>query len=106
MGMVALGLGAGCGLSEKECTALRGEAYDVLNQAHTCNNDVECLPSEWPGCQKPVSKKSHEKIKGLWAKFQGGRCQEPAADCRPPPEIYCKQGLCVTRELAAAAAPK
>jgi hypothetical protein len=102
--LCAGGFGLACsGLSEADCDKARGEAFDVLNEAHTCDSDADCFASEWPGCSKPVSKKNLERIRPLAAKAKEGKCKEPAATCRPTPEVYCKQGLCVFREQGAAA---
>ena len=38
------------------------------------------------------------KIKPLQDSFQKGKCDEPKSECREPPPVYCKQGLCVQRE--------
>ncbi|MBW2459843.1 MAG: hypothetical protein JRI68_35455 [Deltaproteobacteria bacterium] len=89
---------AGCGLSETECNVLRSEAFDVINESHTCNDDTDCLASEWPGCGKPLNVKNEARVKPLKDKFHEGKCKEPTRDCREIPEVYCKQGLCVFRE--------
>ncbi len=114
----ALGLGlglvlvatvaSGCGskLKVEECNALRGDGFEKLNAAHTCNDDSDCVPSEWPGCAKPTSAKDKARITELKTKFDAGKCEEPAAKCRETPEIYCKQGLCVFREQAGQTNPQ
>jgi hypothetical protein len=76
-------------LDPKECNALRAKAFELVNSAHLCNADADCVQSEWPGCEKPLSKKHAEEISPM---------QEPKVDCRKPPPVYCKQGLCVHRE--------
>jgi len=91
-------LGVGCGLSEEECLKLRGEAYEVLNAPHTCNDDTGCMFSNWPGCAKPLGRKNESKIADIRAKFDAGKCFESPPECREPPDVYCKQGLCVFRE--------
>jgi hypothetical protein len=91
-------LGCNSGLNEKECDTLRSQAFEIVNEAHPCNSDEDCVGTEWPGCMKPVSAKNGERIQPLMAKFKEGKCQEPKVDCRNPPEVYCKQGLCVVRE--------
>ncbi|EYF07002.1 hypothetical protein [Chondromyces apiculatus] len=100
LALAALALLAGCEnkMEPKECDKLRGEAFEILNKAHHCNADADCRQSEWPGCAKPLSNADHDKIKPLADKFQGGKCEEPKVDCKAPPEVYCKQGLCVHRE--------
>jgi hypothetical protein len=98
---VALTPYAGCEkrLKPEECDALRGEAFQELNKAQPCASDADCQQSEWPGCEKPLAKKTHaDKIQGLQAKFVEGKCEEKKADCRKPPPVYCKQGLCVHKE--------
>ena len=96
-----LSLPVACGLDEKECTALRTQAFEILNEPHTCNDDVDCVGSEWPGCTKQLNKKNLARIAPLKEKFEKGKCEEPKTECREIPEIYCKQGLCVFREKAA-----
>jgi hypothetical protein len=95
------GLGLGCGkMSTAECDKVRTDAFDIVNEAHTCDSDEDCVSTAWPGCSKPVSRKNGDRIKPIQEKFNAGKCEEPKLDCRPTPEIYCKQGLCVFRELA------
>jgi len=89
---------AGCGLSESECMGLRSQAFDIINESHTCNDDADCLASEWPGCGKPLNTKNEGRVKPIQAKFDEGKCKEPERQCREIPEVYCKQGLCVFRE--------
>lgn len=101
--LAGLGVGlvvslAGCGLSESECRALRSEAYDIINESHTCNDDTDCNASEWPGCGKPLNTKNESRVEPLKGKFDEGKCTEPPSECREVPEVYCKQGLCVFRE--------
>jgi hypothetical protein len=91
---------AGCdnSMDPKECLNLRSEAFELLNKAQNCNNDGECRQSEWPGCAKPLSMKTFGALKPMRDSFTKGKCQETKPDCREPPEVYCKQGLCVHRE--------
>lgn len=91
---------AGCEkrLEQAECDQIRGEAFEMLNKGQPCSNDSDCRQSEWPGCEKPVSNKTHEALGPLQAKFTEGKCEEKRIECRKPPPVYCKQGLCVTRE--------
>jgi len=39
-----------------------------------------------------------EKLKAMSEGYKKGQCEEPKVDCKPPPDVYCKQGLCVHRE--------
>lgn len=103
---VALGLstllsGLGCdkALEEKECAKLRGQAFDLLNKAQPCATDNDCIQSEWPGCEKPSNQKTADAIRPMRAEFTAGQCVEPKQECRKPPQVYCKQGLCVHREV-------
>ncbi|MBI4703374.1 MAG: hypothetical protein HY744_19845 [Deltaproteobacteria bacterium] len=100
--VLAIGLVAcGCGrLSPEECENLREQAFEIANGAHTCDSDADCFGSDWPACTKPASGKKLAKIDALAQRFKQGKCVEPPAQCRKPPEIYCKQGLCTFRELA------
>jgi hypothetical protein len=103
LSLATLALLAGCGkLDPKECDKLRGEAFELLNKAHHCNNDLDCRQSDWPGCVKPVSNTSYDKIKVMADQYAAGQCEEPKVECKPPPDVYCKQGLCVHREMGAA----
>jgi len=97
---LALPLWSGCSsdLDQNACLKLREDAFEVLNKAQHCNNDSECRQSDWPGCAKPESQASFDKIKPSKDAFTKGKCVEAKADCREPPEVFCKQGLCVHRE--------
>jgi len=85
-------------MDPKECNTLRAKAFELVNSAHLCNVDADCVQSEWPGCEKPLSKKHAEEIAPMQKKYKEGKCEEPKVDCRKPPPVYCKQGLCVHRE--------
>lgn len=85
-------------MEAKECDRIRGEAFDLLNKAQHCDTDADCLQSDWPGCAKPLSKATSEQIKPMKASYQKGKCDEPKIECKEPPQVYCKQGLCVHRE--------
>ncbi len=104
LGWVALLCAPGCEkkLEQKDCDALRGQGFEILNKAQPCANDTDCQQSEWPGCEKPLAKKSQEGIAPLKAKYTEGKCEQyekkPAPECRKPPPVYCKQGLCVHKE--------
>ena len=100
------GLAAGCkgGLDEAACTDLRGQAFEIINKAHTCNSDADCRGTDWPGCAKPISNKNFTNVAEFKKKFAAGQCKESKEPCRDTPEIYCKQGLCVFREVAGGAA--
>ncbi len=89
-------------MSSQQCLKLRGQAFDIIGKGHPCNDDSECLGTAWPGCTKPVNDYSFGKIKELKETFDKGGCTEPppSRECRKPPEVYCKQGLCVFREKA------
>lgn len=93
-------LGCGNKLDDAKCEVLRSEAFDIINAAHVCADDADCVPTSWPGCAKPVSSKNKTRVAELKEKFDQGKCVEAKANCRETPEIYCKQGLCVFRELA------
>jgi hypothetical protein len=99
---MALPLGFGCSnnMDPKECEKLREDAFELLNKAQHCNNDSECRQSDWPGCPKPLSNETRDKTKPMKDSFFKGKCEEKKIDppCREPPEVYCKQGLCVHRE--------
>lgn len=94
--MFLSGLMACNDLDKEACLKLRGEAYDIVNEAHTCNDDADCLPSEWPGCAKPLNTKNQDRITPIKQKFDEGSCEDEAQTCPETPLIYCKQGLCVS----------
>jgi hypothetical protein len=96
---LVVGLG-GCDnkMDVKECDKLRGDAFELVNVAQHCDADKDCRPSEWPGCSKPLSNTSFDKIQPMRDKFTKGKCEEPKIDCKESPPVYCKQGLCVHRE--------
>ena len=98
--LLALGSLLGCSnkMEPKECDKIRGEAFDLINKAQHCNVDADCKQSEWPGCARSVSLKTIEVVKPMQDQFTKGQCEETKLDCKPPPEAYCKQGLCVHRE--------
>ncbi len=102
VGYVAVLFGAlGCGkIAASECDGLRGQAFEVINTAHVCADDADCVPTTWPGCTKAVNSKNKTRVLELKEKFDLGKCVETKASCREAPEIYCKQGLCVFHELA------
>lgn len=87
-------------MSSEQCEALRVQAFEIVNAAHVCADDADCVPTTWPGCAKPVNGKNKGRIGELKDQFDKGKCVEEKASCRDTPEIYCKQGLCVFRELA------
>jgi hypothetical protein len=101
---LSLPLAGGCSSSmdPKECGKLREDAFDLVNKAQHCNTDADCRQSEWPGCQKPLSLASWDKIDPMHQAFTKGKCEEPKPDCREPPPVYCKQGLCVHKEKGTA----
>ena len=100
LGSLAFPLTGGCTntMEQKECLQLREDAFELVNKAQHCNDDASCRQSDWPGCAKPLSMATYDKIKPMKESFTKGKCQEAKADCREPPEVYCKQGLCVHRE--------
>jgi hypothetical protein len=89
-------------MDSKECGKIREDAFELVNKAQHCNGDADCKPSDWPGCSKPLSQTSYDKVKGMRDAFTKGKCEEPKADCREAPPVYCKQGLCVHREKGTA----
>jgi hypothetical protein len=98
---LAFSVGCENKMEPKECDKIRGEAFDLLNKAQHCNTDVDCRQSDWPGCQKPESQATFDKVKPMKEAFEKGKCEETKSDCKPPPEVFCKQGLCVHREKGA-----
>ena len=96
----ALPLSSGCSSSMEpgQCNTIRSDAFDLVNKAQHCNDDKDCRQSEWPGCAKPLSNETFNKIKPMRGEFEKGKCEETKSDCKEPPVVYCKQGLCVHRE--------
>ncbi len=95
----SLALAACNKMTNEECETLRVQAFEVINSAHVCADDADCSPTSWPGCAKPANGKDKGRIAELKDKFDKGKCVEEKGNCRDTPEIYCKQGLCVFREL-------
>jgi hypothetical protein len=95
--LVLLALSACSKLDPQECTKLRDTAFELINTASVCNNDADCKPSEWPGCPKPVSASSFDKMHAMMESFQKGKCEEKKPECKPGPPVYCQEGLCAFR---------
>ena len=100
LGALVLPAVGGCSndMDPKQCAKLREDSFELLNKAQHCNTDADCRQSDWPGCAKPVSMASYEKINAMHEPFTKGKCAEPKIDCRESPPVYCKQGLCVHKE--------
>ncbi|HKQ69565.1 MAG TPA: hypothetical protein VJT73_09505 [Polyangiaceae bacterium] len=84
-------------MSPEECTKLRDKSFELINSASICAKDTDCKPSEWPGCAKPVNADSFDKIHGMMEGFKKGKCEEKPTDCKPPPVVFCQEGLCAFR---------
>ena len=67
-------------MDPKECHKLRADAFELLNKAQHCNTDADCRQSDWPGCAKPLSIDTFDKIKPMKEKFQKGKCEEQKDD--------------------------
>jgi hypothetical protein len=98
LGLVALAGGCSNEMEAKECLKLREDAFVLLNDAQHCNTDADCRQSDWPGCAKPQSNVTFDKMKPMKVTSIKGKCQDDKSSCREPPPVYCKQGLCVHRE--------
>src|SRR2546423_15052959 len=74
---------SGCSndMDPKECDKIRGEAFDLLNKAQHCDTDKDCRQSEWPGCAKPLSNVTFDKIHPMRESYQKGKCHEPVSEC-------------------------
>ena len=62
-----LPLSSGCSnnMEPAQCNTIRSDAFDILNKAQHCNDDKDCRQSEWPGCAKPLSNETFDKIKPM-----------------------------------------
>jgi hypothetical protein len=98
LALVVLAGGCSNEMEQKDCLKLREDAFELLNAAQHCNGDADCQQSDWPGCAKPLSQATHDKMKPMKDAFDKGKCKEDKSGCREPPPVYCKQGLCVHRE--------
>ena len=98
LSLAALAGGCSNEMDPKECMKLREDAFTLLNAAQHCDTDADCLQSDWPGCAKPLSKATLDKMKPMKDAFDKGKCKEDKSGCKEPPPVYCKQGLCVHRE--------
>lgn len=101
LALALVALGCEKKMPEAECDKLRADSFELINKGQQCNGDADCQQSTWPGCEKPISHATADKIKPMVEKYKTGLCTEPKSTCRPPPEVYCKQGLCVHREKGA-----
>ena len=88
-------------MKPEECMKLRDGAFELINTANMCSNDAECKPSEWPGCIKPVNAANYDKMHGMMEAFKKGKCEEKPSDCKPPPPVFCQEGICGFRYKAA-----
>jgi len=93
-------LGACSKMSPEECMKLRDSAFELINSANMCSSDAECKPSEWPGCTKPVNAANFDKIHAMMERTKKGKCEEKPAQCKPPPPVYCQEGICGFRYKA------
>src|SRR5262245_31313310 len=92
---------AGCSkMSPEECTKLRDGAFELINTANMCSSDADCKPSEWPGCVKPVNAQNFGKMHAMMEAFHKGKCEEKPSDCKPPPQVFCQEGICGFRYKA------
>ena len=82
---------------EKKCNKLRSEAFDLLNKGQQCNNDQDCRQSDWPGCAKPVSIASWDKIKPMADSYKKGQCEEPAGVQGAAPSYASRASACTAR---------
>jgi hypothetical protein len=107
LSLLCFSLGCSGKMDSKECDKIRGEAFDAINKAQHCNTDADCSQSQWPGCSRAVNNKTIDAVKPMAENFKKGQCEETKLECKPSPDAYCKQGLCVHREKAqeAPAAP-
>ena len=94
----ALTLGCETKMVMQACDKLRGDAFELLNKAQHCNTDADCRQSDWPGCAKPESLATYDKIKPMAEAYKKGNCDEPKIPCGESPVSYCKQGLCAHKE--------
>lgn len=83
-----------------ECDKIRSEAFTLLGKGQPCGADADCKEAVWPQCRRPTNTKNFEALAEMQKKRADGKCEEkPADECKDSPEVYCKQGLCVNREL-------
>ena len=90
--LLAFAPGCDSKMDPKQCDQIRGDAFDLVNKGQQCNSDADCEQSAWPGCAKPISKATGEKLKPMADKYKQGKCEEPKDDCKPPPEVYAAAG--------------
>ena len=92
-------------MDAKECGKLREDAFTIINTASVCTADTDCKPSEWPGCAKPVNTSGFDNIHAMMEKFKAGKCEEKPSDCKPPPVVFCQEGLCAFKYKPSPNAP-
>ena len=83
-----------------ECDKIKAEAFTLLGKGQPCGTDADCKEATWPQCRRPTNLKNIEALAEMQKKRTDGKCEEkPAEECKDSPEVYCKQGLCVNREI-------
>lgn len=83
-----------------ECDKIKAEAFTLLGKGQPCGTDADCKEATWPQCRRPSNLKNIEALAEMQKKRTDGKCEEkPAEECKDSPEVYCKQGLCVNREI-------
>jgi len=96
----ALAIGCEKKMDPAECDKISQEAFALLGKAQPCGTDVDCKEATWPQCRRPSNVKNFDALAEMQKKRTDGKCEEkPKNACSDSPEVYCKQGLCVNREL-------
>ncbi len=88
-------------LDPQQCTAVRGKALAILDEAATCKTDKDCLVALWPGCPHESNQDQLHKIRPINDEYLAGGCTDPKSACpKEAPEVRCNQFVCEKREKA------
>ncbi len=99
---LALPLSSGCshGLEPEQCEKFRSDSFDIINKAQHCNDDKDCRQSEWPGCAKPLSNESFEKIKAMRGSSRRANAKSPSPTARSRRSSTASRGSACTARRA------
>jgi hypothetical protein len=85
--------------SEQACLALRAQGFEVVNQAHPCNDDSDCRISEWPTCGKPLNARSEARLQALEGESAAANCRQAPTTCPSDASAFCDRNFCIARPV-------
>jgi hypothetical protein len=84
-------------LPDDACAQLRVEGFDIVHAVHPCGDDGDCVPSEWPGCGKPMNNDNRARLDAVRARYDAGKCPPPDP-CGDGPVVFCDRNFCILRQ--------